>query len=199
MFDFLAMTDYLVIGGIAFVAIIVISLFVDGGPKKVFAILGVLATAGIAAFFLNKRNKYTAAGLKKHNEKIKKLIDLVDERDKVIEKNNGAIEKLSNERAEIEKSANVDKEKIAEINERIDKRLEVAETINTQIEAQEEVLKKHAENRAAEKPLESSADILAKFGLGGKRATAKPVVADPQNVESKSKITIRGFTMKGDV
>ena len=198
--EFFNWMDYVVIIVFILFAVVIVGIFVDQGPKKWLMVIGIIATGGMVLFFTYKKNKYTEAKLKKHNDRIKKLLDLVDQRDAVIEKNNHEITALSNERDALLQSANVDQEKIAELNQRIEKRLEAANTINEQIKAQEKILNEHVKKREADTPLERSADILAHYGLTGHRAATRPMVPDPSPYTADAEqISVKGFSMKGDV
>ena len=198
--DIFTWLDYAVIGLFVLLGVVIVGLFVDQGPKKWLMILGVIASGGLALFFIHKKNRYTQAKLDQHNKAIQKLLGLVDERDAVIQQNNQEIAKLSQQRDHLSRLAEIDQKKMADINQRLQKRLDAAHRINAQIDAQEKVLDTYLTERQAEQPLKGSSDILARYGLVGQRAHTRPMVSDPApEPKGDTSISVKGFRMKGDV
>ena len=190
--------DYLVIVVFIVLALVLINVFVDAGPKKLMLMIGAALVGVVAIFWTYKRNKYSEKKLKAHNDKIKNMLDLIDERDQVIKKNNGKITELVQERESLLQETEVDQDRIKQIDESIQSSKRAHETINRTIASQEEALAKALDERDQREELPSSEEILKKHGISSARMSTSEPVADPKPTSDRQQIVINGFTMKGD-
>lgn len=183
------------------VAIILVMVFTNSGPKKLFAIL-----AGIGLLIISSKGRraYLMKKLRKVNEAFKKVQDSTAERNEAIEKNNGIIRDLESRMADLRPEIKADKEQLDQLEAKIAVSREEYENALLNSEAKVAVALEMAEKVADKLPYPSVADqIRAKYGLPartGAPLSPSPPVADPAPPSaSKDAIVINGFTMKGDV
>jgi len=191
--------EYLVIFVFVALAIGLISVFVDAGPKKWAMIAAALGLGFIAVFFTNKRHRYNEEKLRKHNEEIKKLLSIVEDREKIVNENNENIEVLVRKRDELLNSAEVDQAQLDKINESIDARKKAHEAINKNIEVQENEIAKMLAERESREVLPDASEILSRNGVKTSRLQEASPVSDPSSQDDADAIVVRGFVMKGDV
>ena len=194
-----AWVDYAIVIGFMVFALILIGFFMESGPKKWLAFLGVLLGGGLALTWTGRRRRYTEEKLKKHNDHIKGVLDRVEERDKQVERNNAEIQRLGAERERLRQAADTDQVEIDAIEKRINERLLINQKFRQQIQDQETGIADYLEKREQQQPLPSADSILEKYGLLGKRPTTD-LVSDPEPPpKAGDTIEVRGFIMKGDV
>ncbi|UCH61653.1 MAG: hypothetical protein JSU77_07490 [Fidelibacterota bacterium] len=183
------------------VALLLVMVFTNSGPKKLFALL-----VGIALFFLSSKGRrlYLMRKLRKVNEAFKKVQDSTAERNETIEKNNGIIRDLESQMADLRPEIKADKEQLDQLEAKIAVSREKYENALLNSEAKVAVALEMAEKVADKLPYSSVADqIRAKYGLPARTVAPSqppPPVADPAPPSArKDAIVINGFTMKGDV
>ena len=196
--NFSLIINYLVIVIFVIMALVLISVFMDKGPKQWALLIGAIGAGILALFWTRQRHLYTEKKLKQHNEKIKALLDTVQERDNLIKQNNQKITELMNERNSLLNSAKVDQERLQQIDESIEQSKRVHETINRTIDTQEQELASALEEHDQHQDLPSTQQILQKYGISSSRLPAQAQVADPNPSGRDTDIVVNGFTMKGD-
>ncbi len=183
------------------VALLLVMLFTDSGPKKLFALV-----AGIVLFFISSKGRraYLMRKMRKVNEAFKNVQDSTAERNEAIEKNNGIIRDLESRMAVLQPEIEADKAQLEQLEAKIAVSREEYENVLLASEAKVAVALEMAEKEADKLPISSVADqIRAKYGLPARTGTPPPPlppVADPSPPSvGKDAIVINGFTMKGDV
>ncbi len=183
------------------VAVSLVMIFTDSGPKKILALL-----AGIGFIFISSKGRraYLMKKLRKVNEAFKNVQDATAERNDAIEKNNGIIRDLESQMAVLRPEIKADKEQLEQLEAKIGVSREEYENALLNSEAKVAVALEMAEKVADRLPYPSIADqIRAKYGLPARTGVPPPPpprVADPSPPSaSKDVIVINGFTMKGNV
>jgi len=184
------------------VALVLVMVFTNSGPKKLFAIL-----AGIGLLIISSKGRraYLMKKLRKVNEAFKKVQDSTAERNEAIEKNNGIIRDLESQMAVLRPEIEADKAQLKQLEAKIAVSREEYENALLESEVKVAVALEMAEKEAAKAPFSTTVDqIMAKYGLPplttGAPRPLPPPVADPSPPSAdKDTIVINGFTMKGDV
>ncbi|MEE8395411.1 MAG: hypothetical protein V3S29_05095 [bacterium] len=183
-----------IIVAVAVVAMVIVGVFSGKGPWKWLGILAIVATAGLG--ILVARRFGGGGGVDKE---IAAVLKKVKERKEIVAKNNAEILELSNRRAELERQAGKNDDRINILKKEISDKLQTSRTLATLAEAKNEEIAEVLAKRQPGQPIRGSADILAKYGLLGTQPTLAAPVADPSPPPKKDAIAINGFVMKGDV
>jgi preprotein translocase subunit SecD len=198
-----AWVDYAMVIAFVVIALLLVSHFMDAGPKKWLALLGILIGGGLALRATSRRQRYLQKKLHKVNQAYKRVQEANAERNEAIEKNNGVIQDLENRMASLRPGVEADKEKLEVLEGEIAKTREDYERSLAASEAKSAVALEMAERETEKVPITSVADqIRAKYGLPSRTGVLpQPPVADPVPLRDKPKdtIVINGFTMKGDM
>jgi len=192
--------DYGIIILFMVIALFMVGYFMKPGPKKWFAFVAILFGGGLALNWTRRRHRYTEKKLREHNNQIKDLRTLVEDRNKIIEESNLKILELEQKKALLNPEIEKDKASIKEIEKKLERERLIHEQQNLMLETQEREIASQLTKIEQESPLPSSQDILSKFGLTGKRPTSSPIINDPNppKTVNENLISISGFTMKGD-
>ena len=151
------------------VAITLILLFTDNGPKKFLSILAVIGTVGISWFFTRKKHKWSKEKLAKHNKQVDAFLATIKEREATIAKNNNMIAELSAQKQDLMASAATDQKELDDLNDKIDQHVQATQAINEKIEAQKKVIQAATDTINGEGDLPSIEDILNSSELKGEQ------------------------------
>lgn len=183
------------------VALLLVIVFTDSGPKKIFALL-----AGIGLLFLTSkgRQKYLIKKMRKVNEAFKEVQNSTAERNLMIEKNNSIISDLESQMADLQPGIEADKAQLKQLEFKIAASRDDYDNTLLESEAKAAIALDMAEKEADKLPFSTVADqIRAKYGLptsAGVSPQSSPPVTDPAlPKKNNGSIVIDGFTMKGDV
>jgi hypothetical protein len=190
--------DYAVIIVFVVIALVLVGHFMDAGPKKWLAILGILVGGGLALTWTRRRHRYTEKKLQKHNEGIAKLREMVEERDKMIAENNEAVVRLQQERQALATGAAIDQEKLSSLDQRIDARLEAHRKLAAEIDAKEADLMADLERARTSEALPSVDEIFRSAGVVGKRPLTRQLIPDPNPVSAGTteRVVVDGYALK---
>ncbi len=151
------------------VAITLILLFTDNGPKKFLSILAVIGTVGISWFFTGKKHKWSKEKLAKHNKQVDDFLATIKEREATIAQNNQEIADLNNQKKGLMASAQTDQKELDTLNKKIDQQLKDTQAMTKQIEEQKKVIQAASETIDSEGELPSIEDILKSSELKGEQ------------------------------
>jgi len=151
------------------VAITLILLFTDNGPKKFLSILAVIGTVGISWFFTRKKHKWSKEKLAKHNKQVDDFLATIKEREATISKNNKVIAKLSAQKQGLMASAHTDQKELDDLNDKIEQQLKDTQTMTKKIEEQKKVIQAATDAIDSEGELPSIEDILNSSELKGEQ------------------------------
>ena len=192
--------DYLIIIAFVLVALFLVGHFMDAGPSKWLAILGILVGGGLALSWTKRRHRYTDKKLREHNEAIARLRKTVEERNAIIEDNNRKLGELQREREALRRDANADKEKVKTLDGQIASQLEVHRKLSAEIDAKEADLMADLAKARTGPELPDAGEIFRRAGVVGARPTTVLPVVDPRPIAvSAGKVSVDGFTLKGDL
>lgn len=200
-------TQGFILLGMAVVSILLISLFVPGGPKRIIAIVVVIATAGIGAYFLSRRNNKMIDnynGLLEQYKTVQAESEATDERVKILMDNNNKLRK----QAEAHQS---------DIDEHLDKfqvaKIASAKLATKQASLESEIEIKTQNMESGYKPGTASA-LRAQWEAIKRQKSTTPFqaviqsvstnsISDPNPVDNTVRLSIdievNGFRLKGDV
>ena len=198
-----AWIDYAMVIIFVVIALLLVSHFMDAGPKKWLAFLGILVGGGFLLRSTGRRQRYLQKKLHKVNQAYKRVQEANAERNEAIEKNNGIIRDIENRMASLRPEIEAEKEEMDALEGKIAKARADYERSLVESEAKSAVALEMAERETQKVPFSSVADqIRAKYGLPSRtRALPQQPVADPEPLRDTKQdtIVINGFTMKGDI